>query len=93
MGLIEGFKGKYNNIVLFFFNGCTHSTLEVPGPGTESNPQLRQCRILERTVQGWESNPHLRSNLSRCSWILNPLRHSGNTSVLLFKGKNTAQRN
>ena len=62
--------------------------MEVPGPGTESMPQLQpapqpwQCQIRYPTALGWGSNPHLR--LSSCSRILNPLQYSGNSCSLFF---------
>ena len=31
--------------------------MEIPGPGTESEPQLQQCWILQLTAQGWRLNP------------------------------------
>ena len=66
--------------------------MEVPGQGTESElqlrptPQLRQWWILEPTVPGWGSNPHLCSDSRCCSQVLNPLHHGGNSCdwILLF---------
>lgn len=54
--------------------------MEVPGSETDSEPP-RQHQILEPTAPGGGLNPHLRSNLSRCSQILNPLCHGGNASI------------
>ena len=64
--------------------------MEVPGPGTESKPQLwptpqlRQCQILQPTAPGRGSNPSHHINLNCCSQILKPLCHKGNSLVLLL---------
>ena len=50
----------------------------MPRPGRGSEPQLWQCQILSPTSPSGGLNPHLRSDPSRCSGILNPLCHSGN---------------
>ena len=47
--------------------------MEVPSSGTESEPHLRQCWIIQPTVLGQGLNQHLCSDLSHCSCILNPL--------------------
>ena len=48
----------------------------IPGPGTESEPQLWP-------VLGWGLNPDFCSNLSHHSQILDSLCHSGNPSMTL----------
>ena len=64
--------------------------MEVPGPGTKSEPllwptlQLWQCWILRPTVPGWGSNLHLSSDPSCYSWILNQPRHSWNSHLNIF---------
>ena len=35
-------------------------------------------------VPGWGWSPRLSCDLSHCSWILNPLHHSGNSSVSFY---------
>ena len=59
-------------------------------PGTESEPhpqptpQLLQCQILDSTVPGRGSNPHLRSDQSCYSWILNPPHHGRNSHLSFY---------
>ena len=48
--------------------------MEIPGPGTASELQLRQC-----------PNTRLHSNLSHCSRILNPRLHCGNSKTVLLE--------
>ena len=65
--------------------------MEVPRPGVESEPRLRpttqlwQCQILHLTELGQGTNLRLQSNLSCCNQILNPLRHSGKSDVLVLE--------
>lgn len=81
------FLSSFVNIIYLLFLLWLHPRcVIVPGPGIESEPQLRpmpqpqQCWILQPTALGWASNQHLRRDLSRgCGWILNPLCHSGNS--------------
>ena len=60
--------------------------MEVPGPGTESEPQmesipqLQQCQILNPLHWTWGSNLHH----GRQYWILNLLCYSGNSLFLEF---------
>ena len=64
--------------------------MNVLGPGTESEPQLRttgqqpQCWILWPTVRGQGLNPGLHSDPSCCSQMFKPLCHSGNSRNLRF---------
>ena len=56
--------------------------MKVPGPGTESKPQLQPTRNRLTPCTGPGENPQesnlcLHSDLSRCSRILKPLCHSG----------------
>ena len=66
--------------------------MEVPRPGVESElqlqstPQLWQCWIFLPTVLGWGSNLHLPSDLSHCSWTLNPLPHSRISGFYILNG-------
>ena len=63
--------------------------MEVPEPGTESEPQLQstplvwQCQIPQSISQGQESNPCLHSDRNLCNRIPNPLHHSRNSKCLL----------
>ena len=47
--------------------------------------QLQQCLILKPPSPGWGWNSHLHSHPSCCSQVLNPLCHSGNSSVPFFE--------
>ena len=70
--------------IFFKFYGCTH--WKFPGQGL--NPSHR-CDLTTAVAKpdplvhcvGTGSKPHLHSNPSCCSWILNPLLHSRNSSV------------
>ena len=59
----------------FFFNGHTHSLWNFLGWGLKP----RQHQILQTPALGWGWNLSHSSYLSRCSWILNPRCHSGNS--------------
>ena len=65
--------------------------MEVSGPGMESKPQLlptqqrKQGWIFLTHCTGLELNLCLCSTLSPRSWILNPLRHCGNSYNSHFK--------
>ena len=75
-------RSPYQNFFLSFliyFVWLHLQHVEVPRPGTESEPQLQQCRILQPTASGQGSHPCLYNNLNCCSQILNPLDHSGNS--------------
>ena len=78
----------HDRISFYFFKSYVQH-MEVPRPGIESDsklqtvPQLQQHWILSPTALGWGSNPCL-CNPSRCSQILNPLRHSGNSRISFF---------
>ena len=54
--------------------------MEVPGPLIKSELQLQQCRMFKSTLPDWGWNPCLCCKPSRCSQILNPLRHSRNST-------------
>ena len=58
--------------------------MEVSGPGIESElqplAQLQQCQILYSTAPSLGLNPCLFSDPSRCTQILNPPLHRGNSS-------------
>ena len=41
--------------------------------------------MLDPTALGWESNLHLCSDPSCCSWILNPQHQNGNSYQVLFR--------
>ena len=56
---------------------------EVPWPRTDSKSQLWPIPLTH--VLGQLLNPHLHSDLSHCSRILNPLHHGGNATLYLFK--------
>ena len=64
--------------------------MEVPGPRIESEPQLRpSCGNISSflthcTRLGIKQVP-LRQPENCCSWILNPLRHIGNSTSGIFR--------
>ena len=67
----------------FFFLWPHPWHIEVSGPGIESsNPVLSiLCPLTHCT--GPDLNLHLCSNLSLCSWILNPLCHGENATAMI----------
>ena len=76
------------HFISFHFIFWQHSWhMKIPGPGTESEPQLppmpqlRQQGILQPTTQSWGWHPCLHSVLSCWSWFLNPLCHHGNSYI------------
>ena len=77
--------------LLFFKILWPHSQhMKVPRSGIESKLQLRskmqlwQQWTLQPTVPGMGLNTHLCSDLSHCSWILNPLCHSRSSLYFNF---------
>ena len=74
----------------FYFYGCTHGTWKFLGQ--ELNPRhscdLRHSCSNDRSFnplfQGQILNLHLHTNLSYCSWILNPLCHGRNYQSLFL---------
>ena len=62
-----------------FFCGSTCGIWKFPSQGLN----LQQRRTLQPTALGWGLNLRLCSDLSHCSWILNPLHHNRN-SLLCF---------
>lgn len=62
-----------------FFERPHPRPVEAPGPGMEPRPQPQQRRTLAHGARPG-SNPCLRSHSSCCSWILNPLCYSGNST-------------
>ena len=75
----------YLCVPIFFFSWLHPQRMEVPGPGSESEPHLRPTpqqwpsQILSPIALGLGSNPQLCSNRSRCSQVLNPPCHSGSS--------------
>ena len=62
---------------------ATLQHMEDSGPGNVSKPQLRPTWLWQcQRLRGLD--PHLSSNLSCCSQILNPLCHSGNSFFFFF---------
>ena len=78
------------SFILFVFYGHTHSIWKFPGPGLESETYTTAVAMPDplTTALGQRLNFHLLSNLSWCSWILNPLCHSRNSdpSILPLLG-------
>lgn len=74
----------------FFLAGAHPEHMEVPGPGIELEPQLLPHLMLKPlyragncTVPRQQPKP-----LQRQCWILDPLRHSGNSSKRFLKVSN-----
>ena len=59
---------------IFFFFLVHPQHMEVPGPRTESEPQLQQCWILNPLHWARDQS----GNATEKSQIINPLYHSGN---------------
>ena len=90
VGLLNHMVVLYLVQVFFFFQLLHLWHMEVPRPGTESEPQLQPMPQLERrwifspTAPGQGLNFATVMN-SHCSRILNPLCHSRNCYIQFFK--------
>ena len=68
----------YSDFFLFSHFWPSPRCMAVPGPGIESEPQLRQPWILNPLH--WARD---RTDIStETSWIINPLHHSSNSSLI-----------
>ena len=68
--------GCHTRYYYFLPYGSNPGPMEVTRPGIESEPQLRQCWILNLLHRGERSNPHRGSDWKRQCQLLNPPHHS-----------------
>ena len=71
-------------LFILFFNGHIHGIWKFLGQGLNLSCNCDLRWILQPTASGQGSNLNLYSDLGYCSWILNPLCHSGNSLLVPF---------
>ena len=73
--------------IYIFFKQLHLQHMEIPGPGTELEPQLQQCWILNPLQ--WAGDPTHASAvtqlLQRQRWTLNLLCHRGISLIFIYK--------